>query len=56
MLIESGEMEGELSGELADEGMTQCFTKKDDVYYYEDYVKNINNKPFLHGQSRKVLN
>ena len=48
MLIESGEMEGELSGELADRGIAQCFTKKEDVYYYEDYVKNINNKPFLH--------
>ena len=48
MLIESGEMEGELDGELADKGIAQCFTKKEDVYYYEDYVKNINGKAFLH--------
>ena len=53
MLIESGEMEGELSGELADRGIAQCFTKKEDVYYYEDYVKNINNKPFLHMDNLK---
>ena len=48
ILIESGELEGELDGELADRGIAQCFTKKDDVYHYEDYAKNINGKAFLH--------
>lgn len=48
ILIESGELEGEFDGELADRGIGQCFTKKDDVYFYEDYCKNINGKSFLH--------
>ena len=41
-------MEGELSGEQRDGEHDSVLLQKEDVYYYEDYVKNINNKPFLH--------
>ena len=38
----------DLLGEIGETGLEACFDQRDGTYFYEDHVKSIKGKPFLH--------
>ena len=53
--MESTDLANPYEGEIAENGLNQCFNIVDNIYYYEDHVKEMsdNKKPFLHiGQEQ----
>ena len=39
---------GDSLGEIGETGLEACFDQRDGTYFYEDHVKSIKGKPFLH--------